>query len=722
MKTLRDSGVVLPSSLNFVQGWQQWRPFIKQFGLIIVLLSMVAGLALFAYEFRQLDVEHELLMEQEATRVRLAKQELSTELNTAFSDLEILSKLPALKKVLDNNPTQSRKRLVEVHQKQATLTLLTFLLVLAPIAWLLISFRARNHKADVTIKRIAAEEQALGHLLRLSLQSMEMKDFLQQVMETLVSSVPWLNLLPKGAVFLTEDQGKGKILKLAANYQTVSERQSVCPEVAFGECLCGLAAESRKIQFATRGGRIQEKCIPEMVPHQVYNVPILSEGSVFGVLLLYLPDGYRQDNHETAFLHKVADVLSMGIKLRYKNDSLVHAKENAEAASEQLLGITRNLPGIIFRRILKTDGQVEYFFMNADIAALSDYTQDQLHTGAPLNPPFVDINDHQRLTSAFQCSAEQLEPVDLEYRMVLGSGGCKWVHCCAQPQRQSSGNILWDGLILDISELKDARAELTALTHQLQEQNHELTKSNKELDDFAYIASHDLKEPLRGIHNYSIFLLEDYEDRLDEQGRHMLQTLTRLTRRMECLIDSLLHFSRLGRTEMAMEEVSLQTAVEDVLESLSYSLEERGVEIRIPEKLPTVYCDSARVGEIYRNLITNAMKYNDKPKKWIEIGYQKLVGGADNVDCQDSNIVFHVRDNGIGIEQKHQESIFRIFKRLHGRYEFGGGSGAGLTIAQKIVERHQGCISVESILGDGATFYFTLGDISGKGKSDHLAH
>lgn len=246
-------------------------------------------------------------------------------------------------------------------------------------------------------------------------------------------------------------------------------------------------------------------------------------------------------------------------------------------------------------------------------------------------------------------------------------------------------------------ELQQELGERRRAEGELAHRNEELRQSNKELDDFAYIASHDLKEPLRGIHNFSVFLLEDYADKLDDEGRSKLETLTRLSRRMEALIDSLLHFSRVGRVDLAIDRVDLNEILAEVLDSVGINLRELGVEVRIPRPLPVVRCDRARVGEIFYNLIVNAMKYNDKPGKWIEIG------------CQDRRPpVFYVRDNGIGIPEKHLDSIFRIFKRLHSRDKFGGGTGAGLTIVKKIVERHNGGIWVESNAGEGTTFYFTL--------------
>ncbi|MBE9052889.1 GAF domain-containing protein [Nostocales cyanobacterium LEGE 11386] len=234
---------------------------------------------------------------------------------------------------------------------------------------------------------------------------------------------------------------------------------------------------------------------------------------------------------------------------------------------------------------------------------------------------------------------------------------------------------------------------------ELAQLNIELERSNNELDAFAYIASHDLKEPLRGIHNYSNFLIEDYGETLDEEGKTKLKTLIRLTQRMEDLIDSLLLFSRLGRVDLSMQLTDINSVVHRSLDLLSARIEEMQVQIIIPRSLPTVYCDRVQIVEVFNNLIANAIKYNDKTEKWIEIGY---------IDESPAPMVFYVRDNGIGIQEKHFEAIFRIFKRLHGPSKYGGGTGAGLTIVKKIVERHGGKIWVESTYGEGSTFYFTL--------------
>lgn len=271
--------------------------------------------------------------------------------------------------------------------------------------------------------------------------------------------------------------------------------------------------------------------------------------------------------------------------------------------------------------------------------------------------------------------------------------------------------------------------ELEKRASELESLNQELFRSNRELDSFTYIASHDLKEPLRGIHNYAHFLLEDYGDKLDETGQEKLVTLQRLTQRMESLIESLLHYSRLGRQELERRETDLQELLDDALELLAQRIEESKTAIRTPRRLPRMRVDRTLVGELLVNLITNAIKYNNKDERWIEIGWIDNARGAQTFTAKSqdqdglenpsqakiredaarsASMVFYVRDNGIGISQNHFENVFRIFKRLHGRDEWGGGAGVGLTIVRRIIERHGGHVWLESAVDEGSTFYFTL--------------
>ncbi|MDE3060661.1 MAG: PAS domain S-box protein [Pseudomonadota bacterium] len=255
------------------------------------------------------------------------------------------------------------------------------------------------------------------------------------------------------------------------------------------------------------------------------------------------------------------------------------------------------------------------------------------------------------------------------------------------------------GIIRDITEIKEAEMLRARYVE-------ELKRSNQELDDFAYIASHDLKEPLRGLYNHASFLLEDYQDKLDKDGVHKLKRLAYLAQRMERLVNDLLYFSRLGRTELAVQESDPNAMVQEVSEMMESFLKDRHARIIIKKPMPNVVCDRLRITEVFRNLITNAVKYNDKDERLVEIGFLEQATAPHGMEKN----VFYVRDNGLGIEPEFHQEIFRIFRRLQNPLgEQEGGTGVGLTFVKKIIERHKGRIWLESEMGKGTTFYFTVG-------------
>lgn len=240
--------------------------------------------------------------------------------------------------------------------------------------------------------------------------------------------------------------------------------------------------------------------------------------------------------------------------------------------------------------------------------------------------------------------------------------------------------------------------------------NTELTRSNEELDAFAYVASHDLKEPLRGIHRYAHQLLESAKT-LDPENRTRVESLMRLTLRMDNLLDSLLHFSRVGRTALEFESVDLNALIEEALEMTGVRSGQAHCTIVMPRQFEAARCDAVRVREIYTNLISNALKYTRQTCPRIELGYLEPgeAGGISGLPSEAvGQRIYYVRDDGIGIEARHFDQVWRMFKRLHGVGEFGGGVDAGLTVVKKVVERHGGCIWLASTPNVGSTFYFTL--------------
>lgn len=260
------------------------------------------------------------------------------------------------------------------------------------------------------------------------------------------------------------------------------------------------------------------------------------------------------------------------------------------------------------------------------------------------------------------------------------------------------GERMFVGTIRDISERVASEKAIRTYLEQLK-------RSNQELDDFAYIASHDLKEPLRGLSNNALFLEEDFHDVLDDGGKRRLGRMRYLCKRLEQLVDDLLYYSRLGRQDLAVQSANPNELIEDIVILMEGSLSEANAEVITPKVLPNIVCDVPRITEVFRNLITNAVKYNDKPHKIIEVG----VIDEQSVENQErSHLTFYVKDNGIGIEEAFYHDVFRIFKRLNSESDDVKGTGVGLTFVQKIIERHGGKIWIESQVGIGTVFYFTL--------------
>jgi PAS domain S-box-containing protein len=261
------------------------------------------------------------------------------------------------------------------------------------------------------------------------------------------------------------------------------------------------------------------------------------------------------------------------------------------------------------------------------------------------------------------------------------------------------------GIIRDLTGRREQEEVLRSTVRELALYTTELERSNLELDEFAYIASHDLKEPLRGLHNHSRFLLEDYDALLDADGKRRLHRLLYLTQRMEKLVNDLLYFSRLGRQDLAVKPTDLNLVIRDVTRTLEQFLDERHAHVHVIGALPTILCDTIRITEVYRNLIVNGVKYNNMEERNIDVGF--LAEHIDDGGKMMSNVLF-VRDNGKGIAADFHQDIFRIFKRLEAQSSEDDGTGVGLTFVKKIIARHRGKIWLESEPGSGTTFYFTL--------------
>jgi PAS domain S-box-containing protein len=260
---------------------------------------------------------------------------------------------------------------------------------------------------------------------------------------------------------------------------------------------------------------------------------------------------------------------------------------------------------------------------------------------------------------------------------------------------ESAEGILLTVAIRDITTRKNAEAHLLQTVK-------ELNRSNDELGQFAYIASHDLQEPLRMVASYTQLLSRRYKGKLDSDADEFIGFAVDGANRMQRLIQDLLAYSRVGTKGADLRDTSSEEALDQALMNLRGAIEDSGAVVTY-DPLPPVLADEGQLVQLFQNLVGNAIKYQSPGVPRIHVSSAK--DGA-------TKWLFSVRDNGLGIESKYFEKIFGMFQRLHKREEFSG-TGIGLAICKKIVERHGGHISVESGLGQGSTFRFGLAGSNG---------
>jgi light-regulated signal transduction histidine kinase (bacteriophytochrome) len=254
-------------------------------------------------------------------------------------------------------------------------------------------------------------------------------------------------------------------------------------------------------------------------------------------------------------------------------------------------------------------------------------------------------------------------------------------------------------LLASTSALSDANAQLATTNARLESSNAvlrhaaELTRSNAELEQFASIASHDLQEPLRKIQTFAAYLSSREQERLSEEGQDFLRRMNAAAGRMRALIDDLLMFSRVSTKGRPFTEVDLDEVVSQVLTDLEVAIEESGAQVTIGE-LPTIAADPMQMRQLMQNLLGNALKFRR----------DGVVPAVDvSARIADGIAVLEIRDNGLGFEAQYATRIFRAFERLNGASAYPG-TGIGLALCRKIVERHNGSITAEGAIGEGATF------------------
>jgi PAS domain S-box-containing protein len=345
---------------------------------------------------------------------------------------------------------------------------------------------------------------------------------------------------------------------------------------------------------------------------------------------------------------------------------------------------------------LNLDENFEPVSMDGTVEEVTGYSKDDFLSGKVKWIEIIVPEDQPLVSEKMKKSISNPDTsIELEYRIKNKNGEIKWVWEVLQKLQAGSGMPeKIQAVVRDITERKKAE-EILKLKLE------ELARSNAELEQFAYVASHDLQEPLRIITSYLQLLQRKYEGKLDEKADKYIFFTIEGAARMKDLINDLLDFSRITTRAKEPQPTNCEVLLNRVLLDLELFIKENKATV-LHDPLPEVIADNTQLSQIFQNLIINGIKFNREEAPKIQISAKKV--SAEN---KTEEWLFSVQDNGIGIDPKYSERIFEVFKRLHRREEYPG-TGIGLSICRKIVERHRGRIWVESEPGKGSTFYFAL--------------
>lgn len=362
------------------------------------------------------------------------------------------------------------------------------------------------------------------------------------------------------------------------------------------------------------------------------------------------------------------------------------ALREAEKARERFRFMAESMPQKIFTAT--PAGDIDYY--NQQWSEFTGLTFEQIKDWAWTQ--FVHPDDVEGSLQTWRHSLESGEPFHFQARFRRADGEYRWHLSRAQAMRGERGNIsMWIGSSTEIHEQK--------------EKEEELRRANEDLQQFAYSASHDLQEPIRNVAVYSEVVAQRYAGVLDEDGKQFLGFLTEGGRRLATLINDLLAYTRAGQAPDNLTSVDAGVILEQTLANLAEAIRESGAVVT-HDALPRLFIGEAHLQQLFQNLIGNAIKYRGGNSPQVHISAARQGGGWR----------VSVRDNGIGIDSRYKEKIFGVFKRLH-RDETYSGTGIGLAICQRVVERYGGRIWVESTPGEGSTFTFSLPEQSARERA-----
>jgi PAS domain S-box-containing protein len=349
-----------------------------------------------------------------------------------------------------------------------------------------------------------------------------------------------------------------------------------------------------------------------------------------------------------------------------------------------------------------------------DLATNEVYWSEELYRmygfDSSLPPPPYDESmklfvpeSWERLSSSIARAVETGAPYELELELIPKEGGTRWMLARGELVRDEQGKpVMVRGVAMDITTRKRAEQEIRTLNQELEqrvaERTEQLEAANKELESFSYSVSHDLRTPLRAIDGFSHILLDDYADKLDDEGKRLLNVVRDNTGRMGQLIDDILQFSRTGRLELVFSEIDMERLAREAAEELKPAIA-AGSKLQLEiAALPRAQGDRAMMHQVFVNLLSNAIKFSrTRETPAIRVG----------ASVKPEETIYYVQDNGVGFDMQYSNKLFGVFQRLHSMNEFEG-TGIGLAIVKRIITRHGGRVWAEGKVNEGAALYFAL--------------
>lgn len=580
---------------------------------------------------------------------------------------------------------------------------------------------------DVTSQVQAERAEAVSELLRASEQRqaflLELNDHLRSLTDPRQIQYEAARLiagfLGADRVGYAEDNGDDRTVSVTIDY--AGEMPSLIGQYNYEDYGLDLLHELREGRVVVRSDIAGNPALSTAVKAAhaalqlgaTVNVPLLKDGSLVAIFFMHFRAAHHWTTGEVQLMEEVAG-RTWETVLRARTEQALRESE----ARFRLMMDT--LPQSIW--ITDAEGRAEYLNKH-----WCDYCGEPFSetTASEISVRHLHPDDAPRVMEAFGTAMQSGTPWVVEQRNRSKDGEYRWFLNRGTPYRDpATGRITkWFGVGIDIHDRKLAEEALRSSegalekkvlerTAELEKLNAELKRSNQNLEEFAYAASHDMKEPIRKIHFFADRLKERLLDKMEEEDRRYFERLEAGTKRMATLIDDLLLYSHVNRGLASVEPVDLNQMLSFVLDDLELHIEQKGARVEAGP-LPLVNGRPRQLQQLFENLIGNALKYSraDQPPV-VRITSRLVDGSARGIHATALNRdkkyhLIEISDNGIGFDPEDAERIFNVFTRLHGNSLYRG-TGVGLSIAQKVVENHDGLIWAEGKLGTGATFFVLL--------------